>query len=72
MHINELLKQAVVQGASDLHISSGAAPAIRLNGRLHSLDLPPLLPEETMTLAKQIMGDEKFHALSGMGEVDLS
>lgn len=72
MHINDLLKQAVDKGASDLHISSGAAPAIRLDGRLHSLDLPPLLPEETMTLARQVMSEEKFQAFSGMGEVDAS
>lgn len=72
MHINELLKQAVEQGASDLHISSGAAPAIRLDGRLHSLDLPPLLVEETMMLTKQVMSEEKYRALLEIGEVDFS
>lgn len=72
MFINELLKQAVQQGASDLHISAGAAPALRLNGQLESLDGHPLQPDETLALAKQVLNKEKYETLIQIGEVDLS
>jgi len=72
MRINDLLKQAAQHGASDLHISAGAAPTIRLNGQLQSLAGPPLQADETMELAKQILNGEKYEALFLLGEVDLS
>ena len=50
--IDGLLKIMADQGASDLHIKAGSAPAIRLNGRLTVLkDLPSLTPEQTRALA---------------------
>jgi len=42
----ELFRKAIEMGASDLHISAGSAPIIRLNGKLHRLDYAPLLPED--------------------------
>jgi len=70
--INDLLKQAVLHGASDLHISVGATPTIRLNGQLKSLTGTPLQADETMALAKQFLSGEKYESLFLVGEVDLS
>lgn len=39
INIPELLKFGVRQGASDLHLSAGSIPMIRLHGKLVSLDM---------------------------------
>ena len=72
MIMYEFLKQAVEQGASDLHISAGAAPALRLDGQLKSPGAPPLRPDQTLALAKQILNEEQYEALVRLGEADLS
>ena len=40
MQINELLKYTLDSGASDLHLSVGSIPSIRLNGEIKNLKLP--------------------------------
>jgi twitching motility protein PilT len=40
--LNDLLRFTKDQGASDLHLSEGSTPMIRIDGRLHKLDLPGL------------------------------
>ena len=72
MNINQLLKQAVDRGASDLHITAHAAPTLRLHGQLTRLDTPPLGPEDTLGMARQILTLEKFQVLEKLGEVDVS
>jgi twitching motility protein PilT len=72
MHINDLLKQAVVRGASDLHIMAGVAPLLRINGELTSLNFPLFTADNTLELAKQILNTEKLNVLEQFGEVDLS
>lgn len=42
----ELFRKAIEMGASDLHLSAGSVPVIRLNGKLTHLDYAPLLPED--------------------------
>ncbi len=42
----ELFRKAIEMGASDLHLSAGSSPIIRLNGKLHHLDYAALLPED--------------------------
>ena len=42
MTIDQLLRFAVEQGASDLHLQTGAAPAVRITGQLRTVDVPPL------------------------------
>ena len=37
MHVNDLLKIAVDSGASDLHLTTGAPPMVRLDGQLAAL-----------------------------------
>ncbi len=72
MHINDLLKQAVVRGASDLHIMAGVAPLLRINGELTSLNFPLFTADNTLELARQILNTEKLNVLEQFGEVDLS
>ncbi len=52
MHINDLLKVAIDQGASDLHLKVGSHPVIRVDGQLRSLpEQKRLMQEDTIAMA---------------------
>jgi twitching motility protein PilT len=58
--IDELLARAVELAASDLHLSVGAPPAVRVNGRLEALpNTRPLDAEATRTLLYRILTTEQ-------------
>jgi len=58
--IDELLEQMVARGASDLHVSVGSRPAIRIHGQVVRLDeFDPLTPEDTQQLLYQILSTEQ-------------
>ena len=46
----ELLKKAKALGASDLHLTEGMAPFVRIDGEIELLDEPPLTPDHIETL----------------------
>ncbi len=56
--MNDLLDLCVGEGASDLHLSVGLPPVLRLHGRLQSIDTEPLRPEDTERLMKSITPPE--------------
>ena len=59
MEIFELLKFAVDSGGSDLHLSVGAPPMLRLDGKMKKIDSPPLEKEEVDRLIYDVMTDEQ-------------
>ena len=59
MNITQLLEFSAQQGASDLHISAGLPPLIRLDGDIKRLDTPILEPEEVHQMIYDIMNDEQ-------------
>ncbi len=68
--MEDLLRLVVDEGASDLHLSVGAPPALRLNGRLVKLELRALSPEDTETLARAITSDANLQRVNEEGSVD--
>ena len=54
VQIDRLLDVMVKQDASDLHITVGRPPTVRLNGRLRNLQTKILDPDDTMALMKSI------------------
>ena len=74
MEISDLLEMVVEQQASDLHLTVGIPPTVRLHGKLTHLDLPPLHEADTKALIGQLLEGkpllvEKFRE---KGEVDFS
>ena len=67
----ELLELTVKEGASDLHLTVGISPIIKVNGKLVRLEHEILRPEDTEAYAKEILQDayEKYDAI---GEYDTS
>lgn len=55
MKLNELLRTARAQQASDLHLISGAAPAIRVNGEIILLNAAPLGREDLQRLVDETL-----------------
>jgi twitching motility protein PilT len=72
MDINELLKMAVEQKASDLHITVGVPPVSRRDGALTYLTDTPLKPDDTRELVEQLLKDNELVLFKEKGEVDFS
>ena len=54
MHITELLSLSVERGASDLHLSTGVPPMLRIDGDIEPLDLPVLDAAEVRAACDQV------------------
>ena len=71
-NLHQLLKAMVEKGASDLHITSGSAPQLRIDGRLVPLKTAALSPVETKQLCYSILTDAQKHRFEEDNELDLS
>jgi len=73
MHINELLKIAVEQGASDLHLKVGAFPMMRLQGSLVPVGEERRLGhEDTVEMAAAVMSTAQKQKFKDAQDVDLA
>lgn len=73
MDIDTLLSFASQAKASDIHITVGIPPVFRMNGKLKSLDMPKLTPQDTENIVMQLLKDEhKKKVFLRDGEVDFS
>jgi twitching motility protein PilT len=71
--IDDLLEHMVALGASDLHVTSGSQPVIRLNGRLERIEeFPRLTPEDTQRLLYRILSTEQQKHLEINRQIDVS
>ena len=70
--IKDILKSASLAGASDVHITVGIPPKMRVNGDLITMDFPRLLPADTMDIMLQIMNEEQRGKFEERGEYDMS
>ncbi len=71
-NMHQLLKAMIEKGASDLHITTGSAPQLRIDGKLHPLRMPPLSPPETKQLCYSVLTDSQKHKFEETNELDLS
>ncbi len=70
--LHEYLKEMVERGASDLHVTPGVPPMIRVRGELVPLEYPPLKPVETRQLCYSVLTDAQKHRFEENHELDLS
>jgi twitching motility protein PilT len=71
-NMHQLLKAMIEKGASDLHITTGSAPQLRIDGKLHPLRMPPLSPPETKQICYSVLTDSQKHRFEETNELDLS
>jgi len=72
MELKELAKLAAERRASDLFLKEGAAPMLRVDGRIVSTDLPKLTGADTRELAYSIMAHEQIGRFERRHELDLA
>lgn len=72
MDITQLLAFSVKSGASDLHISAGLPPMLRVHGDVRRLNLPPLEHKEVHAMLYDIMSDTQRKVFEEKLEVDFA
>ena len=73
VHLNALLVEMVELGASDLHLSSGLPPCIRVDGHLRPMDgYEPLTPSELRRMVYAILTQRQREKFEGALELDTS
>jgi twitching motility protein PilT len=73
MHVNDLLKRAVEQGASDLHLKVGTYPMARVHGRLVRVSQDKKLDHEDLVeMAASIMSATQRQRFKDAQEIDLA
>ena len=70
--IEDLLTTTMNSGSSDLHISVGIPPKMRLHGELQTMPYPRLTAEDTAELLRPILDKRTQAILAEKGEVDFS
>ena len=72
MDIAELLGFTVKNKSSDLHLSAGLPPMIRVDGDLRKINVPPLEPKEVLKIIYDIMNDKQRKEFEEHLETDFS
>src|SRR5574341_1551642 len=68
----DLLKQAVEMQGSDLHLSIGSPPQVRVHGELEKLAHPELSPTDTKSLSYSVLTDAQKKRFEEQLELDFS
>jgi twitching motility protein PilT len=72
VQIHELLTFAVEHDASDIHLSAGEIPAVRIDGEIKRLDLEPLTPDDAKRMAYSVMNSKQRSLFEKNLEIDFS
>ena len=70
--MEDLLRLVIEEKASDLHLSVGTPPVLRIRGQLLKLEVAPLEPEDTESLVRSITSDANLQKLNSEGSVDFA
>jgi twitching motility protein PilT len=71
-NLHHLLKAMIEKGASDMHITTGTPPLLRVDGSVLPLKLPPLGPVETKQLCYSVLSEEQKITFEKTNELDFS
>lgn len=72
MNSTTLLEKTIASKASDLHLTVGVTPALRINGKLEFLEDFILSPTYTENIVKELLTEDQFFKLQDNGELDFS
>jgi len=71
-NLQQLLRAMVDKGASDMHITAGSPPVLRIDGAIVQLKLPPLTKNDTKQLCYEMLTEEQRAKFEAGNELDLS
>ena len=72
VNLHQLLRAMIEKGASDMHITTGSPPLLRIDGEIVPLKLPPLGAVETKQLCYSVLTEEQKIQFEKNKELDLS
>jgi len=72
VNLHQLLKAMIEKGASDMHITTGTPPLLRIDGDIVPLKLPPLSPVDSKQLCYSILTEDQKIEFEKTSELDLS
>ena len=72
VNLHQLLRAMIEKGASDMHITTGSPPLLRIDGAIVPLKLAPLSPIETKQLCYSVLTEEQKIQFEKNKELDLS
>lgn len=72
LSLHQLLKTMIERGSSDLHITTGSPPQLRIDGRLMPVKSAPLTPADTKQLCYSILTEGQKAEFEASNELDLS
>jgi twitching motility protein PilT len=72
VNLHQLLRAMIEKGASDMHITTGAPPLLRIDGAIVPLKIPALSPVETKQLCYSVLTEEQKIQFEKTKELDLS
>jgi twitching motility protein PilT len=72
VNLHQLLKTMIEKGASDMHITTGTPPLLRIDGAIVPLKLSPLGPVETKQLCFSVLTEDQRAHFEKTNELDLS
>ena len=70
LHIDRILETCIRRDGSDIHLTVGRPPVLRVHGRLRSLETKVLEPEDTVSLMKAITPDRNQQEIQEEGGTD--
>lgn len=72
VHLDELLREACERGSSDLHLTVGLPPVVRIDGLLTHLNFRPMSPQDSQRLVYDIMTNDQVQHFEAVRELDFS
>ncbi len=72
INLHQLLRAMTDKGASDMHITTGSPPLLRIDGEIVPLKLPPLSAIETKQICYSVLTEEQKIQFEKVKELDLS
>jgi len=71
-NLNEILKTAIDNKASDIHIVAGHVPMIRLHTQMTPTEFPVVTPEIAMTMVKEMINEKRIESFMERRDADFS
>ena len=72
MDISELLIFVQKENASDLHLSAGETPMVRIHGEMKRIEMPPLTKEDLHMMLYDVLNDQQRKKFEEVHELDFS
>ena len=71
-NLKKILSYAVKNGASDVHLTVGSPPAVRIDGKIRFIESENLGPSDTLEMATEIMSEKELATFQEKGDADLA